>query len=491
MLTVLDADLLTSYSAGDKEAYAVLLARYHGLVRTACIRQAPPGEVEDCIQAVFLVLMCRPAAAARAPALAAWLMRVTWYVCRAAQRSAKCRRTAEQQAAALKIPPDSTPPEALDHLDDCLARLPERQRAAISLQYLAGKNPDEVARELGVTRDNAYQLVSRGLVALRALLARRGIAVTGTALLTVLATKCEAAAASPAASITLSFTTQPTAGATSLAHGACTAMTITAITPIALAAAAMLLSVVGVSALLAMEVSPALVPVPVVPVAVQVKTPTPTASTPFMKELDGELTFDFQNEPFVEAISFLKRTSKLNIVVDPAVMKRVPEPVTMKVTAMRARNVLGFIERFSGLDHLIKGDAYVIVPADQRAANPPVPRIDLLHIDQCPGLSDRLAQRVTFDFKEVAMTDVVLFLRQITLANVLESPAFRRRTSTMNGVTLKVQDMRFDKALEWVCTLTNTTVSAQSQGLVFDVVPEAGLIPVPTEPEPTAPTSAF
>ena len=398
---MLDADLLTSYLVGDKEAYAVLLARYHGLVRTACIRQAPPGEVEDCIQAVFLVLLCRPAAAARAPVLAAWLMRVTWYVCRAAQRATKCRRTAERQAAALTITPDITPPEALEHLDDCLARIPEQQRAAISLQYLAGKNPDEVARELGVTRDNAYQLVSRGLVALRALLARRGIAVTGAALLTVLATEGKAAAASPATSLTLSFTTRPTREASALAHGASTAMTITAITPITLAAAALLLSVVAVGVVLASEVSPVPlpvpVPVPVVPVSAQVDTPTAQA----------------------------------------------------------------------------------------------VARIDLTRIDQCPGLADRLAQRVTVDFKEVAMTDVLEFLRQNTATNVLETPAFRKRSSTIKGVTLKAQNMRFDTLVESVCTLTDTTVSAQSQGLVFDVVPEAGLIPTPVVPAPTTPTRAF
>ena len=156
---------------------------------------------------------------------------------------------------------------------------------------------------------------------------------------------------------------------------------------------------------------------------------------------------------------------------------------------MRAKNVLGFIERFSGLDHRVENEAYVIFPAGQ-SKPVPVPRIDLLHIDQCPGLADRLAQRVTFDFQDVDIAEVIQFISQITGTNVLETPSFRKR-SAKNSVTLKVENMRFDMVLEWICTLTDTTVSAQSQALVFDVVPEAGLMPAPAQSEPAAPSSSF
>jgi DNA-directed RNA polymerase specialized sigma24 family protein len=74
-----DFDLLSRWLGGDSEAFAVLAVRHHGLVTAACRRQAPPGESEDCVQAVFLLLMRKPAAAARAPALEAWLQRVTYF----------------------------------------------------------------------------------------------------------------------------------------------------------------------------------------------------------------------------------------------------------------------------------------------------------------------------------------------------------------------------------------------------------------------------
>ena len=39
-----DAALLADWREGDQEAFALLVARYHGLVRTACVRQAVSGD---------------------------------------------------------------------------------------------------------------------------------------------------------------------------------------------------------------------------------------------------------------------------------------------------------------------------------------------------------------------------------------------------------------------------------------------------------------
>ena len=67
MIDTTDEQLLAAYRTGEREAFAVLVARHEGLVRAACLRQAPSADCEDCIQAVFLVLARRPAAAAQAP----------------------------------------------------------------------------------------------------------------------------------------------------------------------------------------------------------------------------------------------------------------------------------------------------------------------------------------------------------------------------------------------------------------------------------------
>ena len=240
MLKASDQELLASMCAGDSDAYGVLVARHAALVQTACRRQAPSADVDDAVQAVFLILAKRPAAAAKAPALEAWLMKVAWYVCRRSQRAAHRRWLAERSAAAQQSNAPSTRPEALDHLDECLSKLPEKQRIAVSLRFLANKTPEDIATLLGTSRDNAYQLVSRGLATLRVLLEKRGVAVGSATLISLLGAEGHAAAtcAPPAlvSSVITSTTATPSASVAALVQGAQSAMFITAAVPFATAA---------------------------------------------------------------------------------------------------------------------------------------------------------------------------------------------------------------------------------------------------------------
>lgn len=195
-----DSFLISAWRQGDQEAFASLVARYHGLVLGACRRQAPPGEADDAAQAVFLVLARRPAAAARCPALAAWLLRVTELVCRSARRSALRRRRTETAALPADQAPAGRPSggEALDLLDACLLALPDGQRAAVSLHFMAGLDPAEVAQRLGTSREAAYKLIARGLEALRRQFSRRGIIMPGAAVGVLLAGQAAQATAAEA-----------------------------------------------------------------------------------------------------------------------------------------------------------------------------------------------------------------------------------------------------------------------------------------------------
>lgn len=259
-----DTDLLARMRSGDREAYAVLVARHIGMVQTACRRQAAPGDEDDCVQAVFLIFERKPAAASGAPVLAAWLLRVAWYVCRNSRRIAQRRRQAERDAVAATT--GGSRPEALDHLDDCLQRLPSKQRDAVTLHFLSGKPAEEVAAALGTSRDNAYQLISRGLAGLRQQLARRGVAMAGAGLASVLAAEAQAASSAVQPALLASLSGTPSIHVTALSNGALRAMTIATLTPFA-AVAGFALTIGSTALLLAAEpVAPA-GPPPAPPVA--------------------------------------------------------------------------------------------------------------------------------------------------------------------------------------------------------------------------------
>jgi len=394
-----DSALLRSWLAGDREAFAVIVARHHGLVQAACRRQAPPTEVDDCVQAVFLILARKPGSAARAPVLAAWLQRVSWFVCRTAKRSVRRRRQAEREAAQA-VSSDGGRNEALEHLDDCLLKLPARQREAVVLHYLAGKPAEEVAASLGTSRDNAYQLISRGLNALRSLLERRGIAVASAALLSLLAAEAQAAGASAPAAVLATITTAPSTGAAAIAQGAQTAMTITALSPIA-AAAGLVLAAGVLSVALAAEqpVDPNTAPRQTTPIATTPAATTPAAGparqgvpggvanpssqvpgttrasgpnaaptqtglngaptpSPLAVNLAKEITLDFQDTPLTDAVTFIKRASGVDFIVEPAEIAYAT--VTLKVDKMQVGKVLGMMEQLNGLTHSIVGERYRI-----------------------------------------------------------------------------------------------------------------------------------
>lgn len=477
-----DDELLAAFRDGDREAFAVLVARHQGLVRTACLRQAPAGEAEDCIQAVFLVLARRPASAMRSPALAAWLLRVSWYVCRRAKRGTQRRRLAERQAAESNGRQPSIRPEALDHLDDCLAKLPERQRVAVSMQYLAERPAEEVAAALGVNRDHAYQLVSRGLATLRNLLARRGIALSGPALLALLAGETQAATTSASASsIALSLSATPSANAASLATGASTAMTLAAPSTITLMAASLLLAAGVTTAVVSAE--PAQIPTagPVQPVLV----PTTMDAT-----WDQEITLDFQDTSLADTAAFLQRVSDQNFIIDPQVAAA-PHPVTLKADRMRLRNVLAHIERLTGTTHVIRDGACFIQPAGAVQPPRPVARFDLSAADA--DMRAKMERRITCDFQDTSLTDIIVFIRQVTGVNCVVMPTMASGSST---VTLKVREMKLQDALNWLCQITNTSVRYADQALLFDTAPAndapaAGLAPPPEQPAQPAKPNTF
>lgn len=345
--------------AGNREALAVLIARTEGLVRAACVRQAPPGEVDDCVQAVFLVLARRPAAAARAPALEAWLLRVARFVCSRARRGISRRRRHEAAAAeeAAAASGDAGPdPEILGELDACLARLPERQRAAVTLRYLVGETPEAVAAALGVSQANAYQLISRGLATLRTLLQRRGFAIEATALLALLGSQAEAATVTTGATATLTavLSKTPSTTAATLASGVCTAMTLS------------VLAHAGILVLIAAASAGAVFSAAEPNAGGTSSQPTTDAATdPAKAALDRPITVSFEDTDVPDIVAFINQMTGATIRIDPRVDAAALPPVTFQAKDMKARDVLTWIERMAGLVHVEKDGAYLLTtPAD-------------------------------------------------------------------------------------------------------------------------------
>ncbi len=172
-----DAELVRRYAAAhDAAAFEALVRRHGPAVFGVCRRVLRPGpDAEDAFQATFLVL-ARKAAAVRDPAaVGRWLYGVAHNVARRL-RAANARRRAAEAAA----PPPPAPPANWDDaavVDDELARLPDRYRAALVACGVEGRTIREAAALLGWPAGTVATRLARGRALLARRLERRGVAV--------------------------------------------------------------------------------------------------------------------------------------------------------------------------------------------------------------------------------------------------------------------------------------------------------------------------
>jgi RNA polymerase sigma factor (sigma-70 family) len=173
-----DGELLAAFAAArDETAFAELVRRHGGLVLAACRRVTGHAQdAEDAFQAAFLVLARRAGQVQRPEQLASWLYGVA--VRTALDARAARRRIREQPLAAADPAADAPPgpdPDLAGVVDEELARLPEKYRAAVVLCELEGVSRKDAAARLRVPEGTLSSRLAQARKILAARLTRRGV----------------------------------------------------------------------------------------------------------------------------------------------------------------------------------------------------------------------------------------------------------------------------------------------------------------------------
>jgi RNA polymerase sigma factor (sigma-70 family) len=149
------------------------------MVRDVCRRSlGRDSEIDDAVQAVFLVLAQRGGTIRNGQSLTSWLFGVAYRVCQRTRRDGARRRERETRAA-KSIEFDVVKATVLDELcvalDAELVRLPEKYRAPLVHCYLQGQTRDRAAGELRLSLRTLDRRLEQGRSMLRRRLERSGL----------------------------------------------------------------------------------------------------------------------------------------------------------------------------------------------------------------------------------------------------------------------------------------------------------------------------
>jgi RNA polymerase sigma factor (sigma-70 family) len=182
-----DMELLRQYATRhSEEAFATLVRRHIDLVYTAALRHTRNHhQAQEVTQAVFIVLARKAGLFNPRTVLAGWLFQ-TARLTAANYVRGEIRRARREQEAFMQSDPNDPAEESWRRvapiLNEIIGDLREKDRDAIVLRFLQGKDSRQVAAALGATEEAAQMRVSRALEKMRKMFARRGVVVSAAAL---------------------------------------------------------------------------------------------------------------------------------------------------------------------------------------------------------------------------------------------------------------------------------------------------------------------
>jgi RNA polymerase sigma factor (sigma-70 family) len=187
-----DQELLERFlTSRDETAFTALVERHGPMVLGVCRRVLRKEEdAEDACQATFLVLARTAATIRKRASLGSWLHGTAHRLSLKMREGDRRRRAREARTSSVSpATPDSEASwrEVQAVLDEELGRLPEKFRQPLVLCYLEGEGRDDAAAKLRLSPSTLRGRLEQGRGLLRARLARRGVTLSASLLVPVLA----------------------------------------------------------------------------------------------------------------------------------------------------------------------------------------------------------------------------------------------------------------------------------------------------------------
>lgn len=153
-----DADLVHETLAGDRDAFGKLVDRHRRTIYALCVQRGLQSEeAEDVAQEVFIKAFKNLSTLQKPEQFARWLYGIAGHVAADSARARKRKhedrldRAPEAAVAVESYRQEGMAQEQLSVLR-ALTELPEDQRMVLTLRYMEGLTPKEIAERLGEPR---------------------------------------------------------------------------------------------------------------------------------------------------------------------------------------------------------------------------------------------------------------------------------------------------------------------------------------------------
>ena len=171
---MLAAFLAALESEAERERFAELYERYHGLMEKTALRILDKQEdAEDAVQNAFVKII-RHFGKTRemdGKVLPLWIVCIVKNEARSILRKRK-RITQLEDPDGISAAAETV--SGYSELVGLFARLPETYRAALEMRFLLDCSGKEIARRLGITESAVYARISRGRALLREIVEKEG-----------------------------------------------------------------------------------------------------------------------------------------------------------------------------------------------------------------------------------------------------------------------------------------------------------------------------
>ena len=194
-----DDELLREYvECRSEKAFAGLVARHINLVYSTALRMVGENALaRDVAQLVFIQLARKAPLIRSGHSLPGWLYRVTRCQAANAVRDDRTRRQRETEAMNM-VQTDAESSGAWEsiapHLEAAMNTLSSADQNAVVLRFFQGQSWREVGGALALREDAAQKRVSRAVEKLRSYFVRRGIGISTTLIVSVIAANAVQAA---------------------------------------------------------------------------------------------------------------------------------------------------------------------------------------------------------------------------------------------------------------------------------------------------------